>query len=142
MTVTYVMVAKVSKQGTGMVNAFPLPLLRSPILQDSNVWLNYWLEHHTHPHNQMKHDGNVCNSYAVVWRANEDVHVLKGSYGQISFGEDSIQTIMVFAYLFTYHENAVRLLPKSGLLKGKIKFPTQDTNVKTYGPKYITDKRQ
>ena len=53
----------------------------------------------------------------------------------------SIQTIMVFAYPFTY-ENAVRLLPKSGLLKSKIKFPTQDTNIKTYRPKYITDKCQ
>jgi len=52
------------------------------------------------------------------------------------------QTIMVFAYVFTYYKNAVRLLPKSGLLKGKIKFPTQDTNVKTYRPKYITDKCQ
>jgi hypothetical protein len=49
---------------------------------------------------------------------------------------------MVSAYLFTYYENADRHLPKSGLLKGKIKFPTQDTNVKTYKPKYITDKCQ
>jgi len=39
MTVTYVMVTKVSKQGTGMVNAFPTSLLCTPILQDCNVWL-------------------------------------------------------------------------------------------------------
>jgi len=48
------------------------------------------------------------------------------------FLEDSIQAIMVFAYLFTYYKNAVKLLLKIGLLKGRIKFPTQDTNVKTY----------
>jgi len=47
---------------------------------------------------------------------------------------------MVFAYLFTYYENAVKLLLKTGLLKGRIKFPTQDTNVKTYRQKCITDK--
>jgi hypothetical protein len=83
MTATYVMVTKVSKQGTGMVNALPMSLLCSPIPQDCNVWLNYWLKHHTHPHKQMKHDGNICSSYAAVWRGNKDVHVLKGSYGQI-----------------------------------------------------------
>ena len=86
MTATYVMVTKVSKQGIGMVNAFPMSLLCSRILQDCNVWLNYWLQHHTHPRNQTKHDGNIRSIYAVVWRANEDdVHVLKESHGQFFF---------------------------------------------------------
>jgi hypothetical protein len=137
MTVTYVMVTKVSKQDTGIVNAFLMSLLCSPILQDCNAWLNYWLKHHTHPRNQIKHDVNICSSYAVVWRANEEeVHVLKESYEQIFFfGENSIQTIMVFAYLFTHYKNAVKLLLKTGILKGRIKFPTQDTNVRTYKQK-------
>ena len=42
---------------------------------------------------------------------------------------------MVFAYLFTHYKNAVKLLLKTGILKGRIKFPTQDTNVRTYKQK-------